>query len=76
MGHLVQALAAIHATHGGAGEQLDAEIESPSLTTQAIAAAAADSRDDHTIKLVEAALREHAIVGAPELLHVAAQRVT
>lgn len=75
VGYLVQAVAAIHATHGGAGEQLDAEIAAPSADSAELAARAAESRDDHTIKLVEAALREHASSGAPELLHVAAQRV-
>lgn len=75
VGYLVQAVAAIHATHGGAGEQLAASIAAPSTDRAGVAARAAESRDDHTIKLVEAALREYERSRAPELLHVAAQRV-
>ena len=75
VGCLVQAVAAIHATHGGTGEQLAATVAAPSTDPAEVGARAIESRDDHTIKLVEAALREYERSSAPELLHVAAHRV-
>lgn len=74
VGYLVQAVAAVHATH----VQPDSSLAAPAAVATdpaALVAAAARSNDDHTIKLVEAALREHARSGAPELLAAAAHRV-
>lgn len=73
--HQFAAIAAVHATHGEPGQD-PGPIETPSLLPDALAERAAKSDDDHTIKLVEACLREHGRLGDPTLLAVAAHRVT
>jgi hypothetical protein len=74
LGYVFQAVAAIHATHGAAPGLPEAPA-APDVDLAALAAAAAADPDEHTIKLVEAALREHAIDPRPELLAAAASRV-
>ena len=71
----VQAIAAVHATHAEDGDALSRRWTAPAIEPKQIAALAAQSSDDHTIKLVEACLDEHARGGPPELLVAAAQRV-
>ncbi len=71
----VQAIAAVHATHAEDGDALSRGWATPAIDPAQIAAAAAGSPDDHTIKLVEACLTEHARGGPPELLVAAAERV-
>lgn len=73
--HQVAAIAAVHATHGDPSWALDHASAAPSVEPAAIVQQAISSDDDHTIKLVEAALREHRRRGAPELHAVAAHRV-
>jgi hypothetical protein len=73
--HLVQALAAVHATHVQPDSSLSVPAAASVTDPARLAGAAASSNDDHTIKLVEAALREHARSGAPELLAAAERRI-
>ena len=75
VGYLVQAIAAVHATHVQADSSLAPPATATATDPAQLAAAAARSNDDHTIKLVEAALREHARSGAPELLAAAERRI-
>lgn len=72
--HQVAALAAVHATHGEPGA-LQRPFERSAVDPQAVARLATVSDDEHTIKLVEACLREHRRSGRPELLAAAADRV-
>ena len=72
----VHALAALHATHADEGSRLDAPMPAIALDPATAARDAAASRDDHTIKLVEALLREHELAPRPVLLHVAKHRLT
>lgn len=71
---LVHAVAGVHATHGGDGASLEAVGDAPEADVEAIVASARGSKDDHTIKLVEAALREFDRSGRPEFLAVAVDR--
>lgn len=73
--HLFGAVAAVHATHGEAGDALARAWPMSQADPAALRSAAADSTDDHTIKLVEASLREYDRTGRPELLAAAAARV-
>lgn len=72
----VHALAALHATHADDGSRLDAPVRPIELEPATAARLAAASLDDHTIKLVEAILREHAYAPRAVLLHVAQHRLT
>jgi questin oxidase-like protein len=72
--HQFAALAAVHATHGEVSDALTRLVRSPDLDPAAIGARASMSTDDHTIKLVEACLREHRRGGRPEFLAAAAHR--
>lgn len=74
--HLVHAVAGVHATHGGAGASLAAWDKVTEVDRPGVVASARASKDDHTIKLVEAALREFDRSGSPELLAVAAHRTS
>ncbi|HEU4534386.1 MAG TPA: questin oxidase family protein, partial [Polyangiaceae bacterium] len=73
--HQFAALAAAHATHGEVSDALTRPLRAPELDPAAIGARAAMSTDDHTIKLVEACLREHRRGGRLEFLAAAAHRV-
>lgn len=73
---MVHALAALHATHADDGSRLDAPMPAVALDLATAARDAAESRDDHTIKLVEALRREHELAPRPVLLHVARHRLT
>lgn len=75
VGYLVQAVAAVHATHAHVDSSATQTVSAVDADPTALAAQAARSDDDHTIKLVEAALREYERVGAPELLAAAAYRL-
>lgn len=70
----VQAMAAVHATHSEGNDALTRTWPLPEVDPKDVAARASRSPDDHTIKLVEAALDEHARGGPPELLVAAADR--
>lgn len=72
----VHALAALHATHADPKSTLQAPLPPLSLDLEAVARRAAASRDDHTIKLVEALLREHRHAPRVVLLHVAHDRLS
>jgi len=72
----VHALAALHATHADDGSRLHTHTPAIALEPATAARDAATSRDDHTIKLVEAVLREQEIAPRPVLLHVAKHRLT
>ncbi len=72
----VHALAALHATYAEASSRLDGAVRSVDLDPAVAAREAARSRDDHTIKLVEALLREHAFAPRAVLLHVARHRLS
>lgn len=72
----VHALAALHATHADEGSRLDASFARIELDPAAAASEAARSLDDHTIKLVEALLREHEVAPRPVLLHMARHRLS
>ena len=76
-GHLAQALMAVHATHGEPDSLARADaLEGHSAPSpKQLAERASRSRDEHTVKLVEAALSEYAQTPAPELLWVAADRL-
>ncbi len=69
------AVAALHSVYAGDDGVVEAPL--PTLTVDPAQAArlAADSNDDHTIKLVEALLREHALAPRPVLAHVLAHRL-
>jgi hypothetical protein len=69
--YLFQAVAAVHATHAS-GTGVPPPASDPQLDPEDIAARGAAALDEHTIKLVEVAVREYAIESRPELL-VAAQ---
>lgn len=73
--HQFAALAAVHATHGEVSNALTRPWVAPELEPSALGARAAMSAHDHTIKLVEACLREHRRTGRPEFLAAAAHRV-
>lgn len=73
--HQLAALAAVRATHGAPGEPFDSLEPSAEVDPAALADRASSSRDDHTIKLVEACLREHRRSGRSVLLAVAAHRL-
>ncbi|MGH1344811.1 MAG: hypothetical protein ACRBN8_24840 [Nannocystales bacterium] len=75
VGYLVQALAAVHATHAQADSSATEPLSGSGADPVALATAAARSDDDHTIKLVEAALREYEGTGSAELLVAAAHRL-
>lgn len=75
VGFLVQAMAAVHATHSGAESSAADPAAATEADPAALAARAAQSDDDHTIKLVEAALREYRNTGAPDLLAAAVHRL-
>lgn len=75
VGYLVQAVAAVHATHAHAGASATQAVSAVDADPTALAAQAAQSDDEHTIKLAEAALREYEGVGSPELLAAAAHRL-
>lgn len=72
----VHALAALHATHADDGSRLDAPMPRIELDPAVAAADAARSLDDHTIKLVEALLREHQVAPRSVLLHMARHRLS
>jgi hypothetical protein len=70
LGYAFQTLAALHATQGtSAGVPIS--VSSTAADPQSLSATAADSSDEHKIKLVEAALREHALAPRAELLAAA-----
>jgi len=69
-GHLLQVVASVDAVYGEPVALDDAPAPEPE--PEALRALAGRSRDDHGIKLAEAALREHAIAPAPTLLRAAA----
>ena len=75
VGFAFQCVAALHATHGLDARWHDRVVPRLRSSPEALARAAAQSSDDHTIKFVEACLREYAISGAPSLLAAAAHRV-
>ncbi|MEM6992958.1 MAG: questin oxidase family protein [Myxococcota bacterium] len=75
VGHLFAALAAVFATHGEPDHGLGRAWPTQKVDTASLAQRAAASKDDHTIKLVEACLREFARSRRPELLAVAAHRL-
>lgn len=72
----VHALAALHATHADDGSRVDAPHPRIELDPAVAAADAARSLDDHTIKLVEALLREHEVAPRSVLLHMARHRLS
>lgn len=72
--YLFQALAAVVATHGESGGEPPAPPEQTPRPAE-LAAAAADSRDDHTIKLVEAALAQWSETAEPVFLTAAARQL-
>lgn len=71
----VHAIAALHVTHVDDGSRLDAALPAIAFDPTTAARDAALSRDDHTIKLTEALLREHEVAPRPVLLHVARHRL-
>lgn len=75
VGYLVQAVAAVHATHAQPESSATEPVAAADADPAVLASRAAKSDDDHTIKLVEAALREYEGTGAPELLAAAAHRL-
>ncbi len=75
VGYLVQAVAAVHATHAQVESSATGPVPIVAVDPAALMTQASQSEDDHTIKLVEAACREYAGIGAPELLAAAAHRL-
>lgn len=71
----VQALAALHAVHAEEGSLLEAPHEAAPFDRARVARKAARSGDDHTIKLVEVLLREHAVAPRPVLTQVLRHRL-
>lgn len=71
----VHALAVLHAIHADDRSRLEGELPAVGFDPLALARAAAHSGDDHTIKLVEAVLREHEHAPRTVLLHMAQHRV-
>jgi hypothetical protein len=79
LGAVFHAVAALHSTYGDAAAiaTLDAPIEpSTSLDRETLRARALASDDDHDVKMIAAALREHAIDPRPEFLAAASIRVS
>ncbi len=72
--HQVAAIAAVQATHGRTDAPRLASV--PAVDWSSLAAAASRSRDDHTIKLVQACMHEVARGSSPQLGAVAQHRLT
>lgn len=71
LGYAFQAVAAVHATYGSAAG-VPETISPAALDPEALFERARTSSDEHTVKLIEACLREHAIDPRPEFLAAAA----
>ena len=70
LGYAFQCVAAIHATQGSS-VGVPVSVRAPRRTAAELAERVAREPDEHTIKLVEVALREHAVDPRPEFLAAA-----
>ena len=70
LGYAFQCVAAIHATQGSS-VGVPASVSAARRSAAELAERLARDSDEHTIKLVEVALREHAVEPRPEFLAAA-----
>lgn len=75
LGGTVHALVALHSTHAREHSVMEQALDPVEIDPAAAARQASSSRDDHTIKLVEALLREHRHVPRVVLGHVLQHRL-
>ena len=74
-GYAFQAVAALYAINGTDTSWAELDPGTPEQGPDELARRAASSRDDHTIKFVEACLREYAVSPRPEYLTAASHRL-